>query len=89
MKAIYDVPNRQAVELALEYFTVKWNDKYSYTVLSWRDNGEGLIAFFEFPFEVRKIIYTANLIKNLNGKIRKYTKKKLSFSRNETVKKSA
>ncbi|MBL6448815.1 transposase [Fulvivirga sp. 29W222] len=39
-----------------------------------RENRDELIAFFEFHLEIRKIIYTTNLIENLNGKIRKYTK---------------
>lgn len=36
----------------------------------------------------RKIIYATNLIENLNGKIRKYTKNKMSFPKDEAVKKS-
>ncbi len=88
MKAIYDAPNRQAAELALEDFAAKWESKYSYAILSWRDNWEDLTVFFEFPIEIRKIIYTTNLIENLNGKIRKYTKNKLSFPTDEAVMKS-
>lgn len=44
--------------------------------------------FFDFPVEIRRIIYTTNLIENLNGKIRKYTKNKLSFPTDEAVMKS-
>ena len=44
--------------------------------------------FLDFPVEIRKIIYTTNLIENLNGKIRKYTKNKLSFPTDDAVKKS-
>ena len=44
--------------------------------------------FFDFPLEIRKIIYTTNLIENLNGKIRKYTKNKMSFLTDEVVIKS-
>ncbi|PPK95179.1 mutator family transposase, partial [Nonlabens xylanidelens] len=47
-----------------------------------------LTVFFEFPIEIRKIIYTTNLIENLNGKIRKYTKNKLSFRADQAVMKS-
>lgn len=42
---------------------------------------------FEFPLEIRKIIYSTNLIENLYGKIRKYTKNKMSFPTDEAVKK--
>lgn len=57
-------------------------------VSSWRDNWEDLTVFYEFPVEIRKIIYTTNLIENLNGKIRKYTKNKLSFPTDDAVMKS-
>ena len=43
---------------------------------------------FNFILAIRKIIYTTNLIENLNGKIRKYTKNKLSFPTDEAVMKS-
>lgn len=88
MKLIYTAPNRQAAEAALEDFAMKWESKYSYAVASWRNNWEDLSVFFEFPLEIRKIIYTTNLIENLNGKIRKYTKNKLSFPTDEAVMKS-
>ena len=70
MKHIYASPTKDAAKAALEDFAKKWNDKYSYAVKSWEDNWEDLTVFFEFPLEIRKIIYTTNLIENLNGKIR-------------------
>ncbi|CAM3554251.1 IS256 family transposase [Aequorivita lipolytica] len=88
MKHIYNAPNQEAAKVALEDFAQKWNDKYSYAVKSWRDNWEELTVFYEFPLEIRKIIYTTNLIENLNGKIRKYTKNKLSFPTDDAVMKS-
>ncbi|MEJ8590364.1 transposase, partial [Riemerella anatipestifer] len=88
MKDIYNAPTKEAAEAALKDFVNKWNDKYSYAVKSWRDNWDELTAFYEFPIEIRKIIYTTNLIENLNGKIRKYTKNKLSFPTDEAVMKS-
>jgi hypothetical protein len=45
-----------------------------------------LTVFLDFPVENRKIVYTTNLIENLNGKIRKYTKYKLSFPTDEALK---
>lgn len=89
MKLIYGAPTKSAAEAALGDFATKWNSKYSYAVKSWRENWEELSVFFEFPLEIRKIIYTTNLIENLNGKIRKYTKNKLSFPSDDAVMKSA
>ena len=88
MKTIYNAPTKQAAEAALKDFATTWEDKYSYAIKSWRDNWEELTVFFEFPLEIRKIIYTTNLIENLNGKIRKYTKNKLSFPTDQAVMKS-
>lgn len=88
MKSIYTAPNREAAKQALDDFKIKWNNKYSYAVDSWYRNWEELTVFLDFPVEIRKIIYTTNLIENLNGKIRKYTKNKLSFPTDNSVKKS-
>lgn len=88
MKEIYNAPTKQAAEAALNDFATKWEHKYSYAIQSWRNNWEDLTVFFEFPVDIRKIIYTTNLIENLNGKIRKYTKNKLSFPTDEAVMKS-
>ena len=88
MKAMYAAPTRQAALTGLDAFEQKWSSKYSYAIRSWRENWEELTVFFDFPLEIRQIIYTTNLIENLNGKIRKYTKNKLSFPNDEAVLKS-
>lgn len=88
MKHIYTAPTKEAALAALEDFAQHWEGKYSYAIKSWRDNWEDLTVFFEFPLEIRKIIYTTNIIENLNGKIRKYTKNKLSFPSDQAVMKS-
>lgn len=88
MKHIYAAPTKQSAEAALEDFAQKWESKYSYAIKSWRENWEELTVFFDFPLEIRKIIYTTNLIENLNGKIRKYTKNKMSFPTDDAVLKS-
>lgn len=88
MKEIYNAPTKQAAKAALKDFSDKWSSKYSYAIKSWENNWEDLTVFYEFPLEIRKIIYTTNLIENLNGKIRKYTKNKMSFPTDEAVLKS-
>ncbi|MEO1218683.1 MAG: IS256 family transposase [Bacteroidota bacterium] len=88
MRPIYSAVNREAAQAALEDFAKSWNHKYPYAIKSWRDNWEELTTFFDFPPEIRKIIYTTNLIENLNGKIRKYTKNKMSFPTDKALKKS-
>ena len=88
MKCIYNAPTKQAAEAVLKDFGAKWGKKYPYAIRSWEDNWDELTVFFDFPLEIRKIIYTTNLIENLNGKIRKYTKNKLSFPTDDALMKS-
>lgn len=88
MKGIYTAPNRDAAQLSLDQLEATWGNKYGYAIKSWKDNWEELTAFLDFPLEIRKIIYTTNIIENLNGKIRKYTKNKLSYPTDEAVLKS-
>jgi len=88
MKAIYNAPNRDAAAQALNELDSKWGQKYGYAIKSWRANWDELTAFLDFPLEIRKIIYTTNVIENLNGKIRKYTKNKMSFPTDDAVLKS-
>lgn len=88
MKNIYNAPNHDAAALALDDLEKKWSHKYAYAIKSWRANWNELTAFLNFPLEIRKIIYTTNVIENLNGKIRKYTRNKLSFPTDEALLKS-
>ena len=88
MRPVYEAPNREAAWAALEDMDKRWGAKYPYAIKSWKDNWEELSTFFDFPAEIRKIIYTTNLIENLNGKIRKYTKNKMSFPTDKALKKS-
>jgi transposase-like protein len=88
MREIYTATNREVAQLALNQLEDKWGHKYGYAIKGWRHNWEELTAFLDFPLEIRKIIYTTNIIENLNGKIRKYTKNKLSYPTDDAVMKS-
>lgn len=114
MKEIYTAVNRDQAASALAHFEQKWGSKYRHAVASWQRNWDDLTAFFDFPVEIRTIIYTTNTIENLNrrwserrveftrtipsdkeegrrstfGKIRKYTKTKLSFPTDDALRKS-
>lgn len=79
MKQIYTASSYQTAELAFESFSQKWGKKYSYVIKSWLANWVELTAFFDYPVELRKIIYTTNIIEGLNRGIRKYSKPKTLF----------
>jgi len=88
LKNVYNSPTKEMAAIELDKFEQIWGVKYPYAIRSWRNNWDELTSFFDFPVEIRKIIYTTNLIENLNGKIRKYTKNKLSFPNDDALKKS-
>lgn len=88
LKCVYNVPSKEAASSELDLFEQKWGSKYPYAIRSWRNNRDERTSFYDFPLEIRKIIYTPNLIKNLNGKIRKYTKISSHSQQMDALKKS-
>jgi len=85
LKNIYAAPTIEAAEKALVAMELKWGTKYKYAIQSWQNNWENLTQFFNYPIEIRKIIYTTNTIENLNRGIRKYTKTKVQFIDDNTA----
>lgn len=88
LKTIYTAINVEQAEEALKIVKTKWEAKYKYAIDGWERNWENLMPFLEFPPEIRKIMYTTNTIENLNRTIRKYTKTKVQFPDEKSVKKS-
>jgi len=79
LKSVYGAINREMAYDALEEFARKWGSKYGYAIKSWQNNWDELTAYFDYPEEIRRIIYTTNAIESLNSTIRKYTKAKTVF----------
>ena len=79
LKKIYGAVNEDAAMAALLELQEKWGSKYPNAVSSWKENWDNLITFFAFPNFIRKIMYTTNVIENLNSQFRKVTKNKKYF----------
>jgi transposase-like protein len=79
LRLVYGAINKESAYDALEKFAAKWGSKYGYAIKSWKENWDELTSYFDFPLEIRKIIYTTNAIESLNSSIRKYTKTKTVF----------
>ncbi len=79
LKLIYAANNREMAEDALKEFEKKWGNKYAYAIKSWRENWDNLTAYFDFPKEIRSLIYTTNAIESVNSTIRKFTRSKTVF----------
>ena len=88
LKKVYTAINTEVALEEFEKFKLKWQGKYKYAITSWEENWENLSNYFEYPLELRKIIYTTNTIENLNRGIRKYTKTKTQFPNENAASKS-
>ena len=85
LKKIYTSVTLDEAEENLLRFSEKWRKQYPSCVKSWEDNWEVLSTFYEYPPEVRKIIYTTNIIEGLNRQFRQMTKSKPSFTNDDSL----
>lgn len=88
LKKVYTAINETTALEEFALFKLKWYGKYKYAISSWEDNWDNLSNYFDYPLELRKIIYTTNTIENLNRGIRKYTKTKTLFPNENAASKS-
>jgi transposase-like protein len=79
LKRIYQSMTEQEASLELDNFADKWDEKYPQISKSWRSNWENLITIFDYPADIRKVIYTTNAIESLNSVIRKSVKTRKVF----------
>ena len=85
LKKVYTaVTENEALE-NLMAFKEKWGKQYPSCVKSWEDNWDILSTFFAYPPEIRKIIYTTNIIEGLNRQFRQITKNKPSFTNDDSL----
>ena len=87
LKTIYQAPTREAAEGNLRKLKEKWGSQYTVAVRSWENNWDDLATFFDFPAEIRRMIYTTNTVEGYNRQLRKVTKSRASFPTVEAVRK--
>lgn len=78
-KAIYTALNLSEGERNLKIFKEKWGREYPAVVRSWKNNWSGLSPFFSYPHDIRRIMYTTNIIESYHSQLRKITKSKRTF----------
>ncbi len=78
-KSVYSAINEESALENLYEVKDKWGKSYPYAISSWEKNWDVLSPFYKFPQEVRKIIYTTNVIEGLHRQYRKVTKTKTMF----------
>lgn len=85
LKPIYTAPSEAAATEELDRFEKVWGEKYPLIVRSWRNNWAEIATFFKYPPEIRKIIYTTNMIESYHRQLRKVTKGKSIFPTDEAL----
>jgi transposase-like protein len=79
LKTVYQAPNRDTAETQLSYLADTWGDSYPVALRSWQTHWDDLATFFDYPAEIRRLIYTTNPIESYHRQLRKVTKTKASF----------
>jgi putative transposase len=85
LRRIYTAATAEQAEMMLGEFEAKWDAEYLPIGQSWRRNWERLTPFFDYPPEIRKVIYTTNAIESVNMSLRKLTKNRGSFPSDEAL----
>jgi putative transposase len=85
LKRIYQSATAEEAELRLCEFETRWDREYPPISQSWRRNWNRLIPFFDFPPEIRKVIYTTNAIESVNMSLRKLTKIRGCFANDDAL----
>ena len=79
LKLIYQAPTKELAEEELLKLEEKWGKKYPLVINSWQNKWDNLSVFFKYPTDIRKIIYTTNIIESVHRQFRKLTKTKGAF----------
>ncbi|MEC9491120.1 IS256 family transposase [Flexistipes sp.] len=79
LKPIYKAVSKEAAEEALDNLEKKWGKKYPIVIQSWRRRWDNLSCYFKYPEDIRKVIYTTNIIESVHRQFRKLTKTKGAF----------
>ncbi|OYY71993.1 MAG: IS256 family transposase, partial [Gammaproteobacteria bacterium 28-57-27] len=85
LRAIYTAATIDEAERQLDAFDVTWGEAYPAISQSWRRNWTRLTPFFDYPPEIRKVIYTTNAIESVNMGLRKISKNRGSFPSDDAV----
>ncbi len=79
LRMIYTAVDEQAAETAMDEFEQSWSARYPSIVKLWRTHWAQFVPFLAFPPEVRRVVYTTNLIESINARLRKLTRNRGQF----------
>lgn len=79
LRPVYTAPTVEAAADAMDTFELEWGDRYPGIVKVWRSAWEQFTPFLRFPPEIRKVVYTTNMVESINYQLRKITKTRGHF----------
>lgn len=85
LKKIYSSSTVEKALEALDDFELTWGDKYPAIVKSWRTHWEKITPFMSYPMEIRKVIYTTNIVESLNSSLRKAVRNRGHFPTEDSL----
>jgi len=86
LRGIYAAATEQAAADALDAFAESdLGRAYPAIERSWRAAWEQVIPFFAFPPEIRKVLYTTNMIESINYQLRKISKTRGHFPNDDAL----
>jgi putative transposase len=85
LKAVYRAATERQAAKELDEFIAKWGGKYQAIGKLWQENWDRVTPFFDFPAQVRKMIYTTNAVESLHMSLRKIIKTRGSFPSEEAA----
>lgn len=85
LRPVYTAINEEAAADALDTFEIEWGDRYPGIVKVWRNAWEQFTPFLRFPPEIRKIVYTTNMVESINYQLRKVSKTRGHFPTDQSA----
>lgn len=87
LKSVYKASTEESALQALKMVEEKWGKKYPLALKSWRNNWANISVFFKYAEEIRRTIYTTNIVESLHRQFRKVTKNRSVFPNDDALKK--
>ena len=84
-KKVYQAFTKEEAEIELDKLEEKWGKKYPIVFTSWRNKWDNLSVYFKYPADIRKVIYTTNIIESVHRQFRTLTKTKGAFPNDNSL----
>jgi transposase-like protein len=85
LQPVYKATTEESALSHLDKLETIWGDKYPKVIESWRRNWHRLSRFFQYNKDIRRIMYTTNIIEGFNRQLRSVTKTKGAFQSEEAL----